>query len=182
MGNQLLEFQLLKERYECIKDELALLEKNHKDFMIKYSERKKKLTKSLDFHTLVLEAHQWWMSGLQYIAHMNMEEIQTHEGIEHLKNSLSCFIKEHPSLKESQIARITELAHHLGSKQVEQAEQNSKRCLEVQEMLQVKQNQIAGAEERLKKVDFKIFKTFCSALFIKPKSECQLFSAQLGSI
>nr|XP_047140642.1 puratrophin-1 isoform X2 [Hydra vulgaris] len=151
LGNQLLKLPVLKDIHESIKDTLVTLEKYLKDFILKYSERKKKLTKSLDFHTLVLEAHQWWMTGLQYIAHMNMEEIQTHEGITHLKNSLCHFIKENPFLKESQIARITELAHHLGSKYVEQAEQNSKRCLEVQEMLQVKQNQIAGAEERLKR-------------------------------
>ncbi|XP_065671582.1 puratrophin-1 isoform X5 [Hydra vulgaris] len=151
LGNQLLKLPVLKDIHESIKDTLVTLEKYLKDFILKYSERKKKLTKSLDFHTLVLEAHQWWMTGLQYIAHMNMEEIQTHEGIAHLKNSLCHFIKENPFLKESQIARITELAHHLGSKYVEQAEQNSKRCLEVQEMLQVKQNQIAGAEERLKR-------------------------------
>ena len=151
-GKFLTELDALVVDRDVLKEKLSDLERTVTEYSQKYNERKKRLNKCVDFHKLVQETSMWWMSGLQHIAHMNMEEIQTHDGIERLKTSLQKFIETNPPTTESQIARITELAHHLGSKQVEQAEQVSCRCLEVQEMLQVKQNQILGAEGRFKKV------------------------------
>lgn len=114
--------------------------------------RMKKLKKSFEFYQLLNDGKTWWMSGLEYIAHMNMEDIQTEEGIERLKTSLDEFMKNTPKCQESQIARLTELAHHLGSQCVESAEQVNSKCKEVEGMLQAKNNQIMGARERLKKV------------------------------
>lgn len=122
------------------------------DYSEKYTIRSKKLRKCVEFHQLLKEGNNWWMSGLQYIAHMNMEDIQTQEGITRLKTSLDEFMENTPRCEESQIARVTELAHHLGSKHVESAEQVNSKCLEVEGMLQAKKNQILGAEARLKKV------------------------------
>ena len=53
---------------------------------------------------------------------------------------------ENPPVSESELAKITELAHHLGCNQVKQAEQVNSRCTEAQVMLQSKLNQINGAE------------------------------------
>ena len=125
------------------------------EFSLNCKSRSKKLNKCLEFHQLTTEANRWWMLGMQYIAHMNMEDIQTHEGIARLKTSLKEFMETNPKCEDSQIARATELAHHLGSKHVEAAELTNSRCLEVQEMLKAKQNQILGAESRLKQVKLK---------------------------
>ena len=125
-----------------------LLELNHilNEYSSKYNDRKKKIKQSLDFYTLVEKVTERWTVGFKYAAHMNMEDIQTIEGIQRLKSSLNDFMKDNPAVSESELAKITELAHHLGSNQVKQAEQVNCRCLEAQVMLQSKQNQINGAE------------------------------------
>ena len=151
-GKYLIDLDALVVDRDVLKEKLFELERTSNEYSLKYLERKKKLKTCVDFHTAVQESNSWWMSGLQHIAHMNMEEIQTRDGIERLKTSIQDFIQGNPPITESQIAKITDYAHHLGTKQVEQAEQVSSRCLEVQEMLQVKQNQIVGAEGRFRKV------------------------------
>lgn len=151
-GKYLIELDELQIDRDVLIGKLHELQNELNDFTAKYNERKKKLKKCVDFHTLVQEATQWWMSGLQYIAHMSMEEIQTLDGIHRLHASITNFKQNNPPISESQIAKITDLAHHLSSKQVEQAEQVSSRTLEVQEMLQVKMNQILGAEGRFRQV------------------------------
>lgn len=152
IGKYLIDLEELEVDRDILNKRLQDLENLYAEFSAKFNERKKKLTQCIDFHTFIEEATKWWVSGMQHIAHLNMEEIQTLEGIARLKKSIEEFVANNPPVRDSKIARITELAHHLGSKQVEQAEQVKSQCLEINEMFQKKQNQISGAEEPYKKV------------------------------
>ena len=68
-------------------------------------------------------------------------------GIKRLRHSLNEFMREHPPVSESELARITELAHRLGSSKVKEAEHVNSRCTEAKVMLRNRQNQIRGAEK-----------------------------------
>ncbi len=81
---------------------------------------------------------------------MNMEDLQTAEGAEKLKDELKEFLTKNTSLEEKEMARMTELAHHLESEKLKmQAGQISARCAEVEEMINKKFNTIRAAEKRL---------------------------------
>ncbi len=81
---------------------------------------------------------------------MNMEDLQTLEGTQKLKSELEKFLSVNTSLEEKEMARMTELAHHLESEKLKmQAGQISARCAEVEEMILKKSNTIAAAENRL---------------------------------
>ena len=81
---------------------------------------------------------------------MNMEELQTLEGVLKLKEDLETFLKENAQPEEKIMARMTELAHHLESEKLKmQAGQISGRCSEVDEMIKKKYNTINAAERRL---------------------------------
>ena len=152
-GRQLVMCQDLVKDHDLLQEKLDQLEYVTTEFNNKFHIREKRLNKCLDFHTLVQQASHWQMQGLQYIAHLDMEDIQTEDGIQRLKASLQEYISDHPPITESQLARITELAHFLGSKNIKlQAEQVSRQCLDVQEMLLKKQCQVVGAEQRFKQV------------------------------
>ncbi len=81
---------------------------------------------------------------------MNMEDLQTLEGTQKLKSELEKFLSDNTALEEKEMARMTELAHHLESEKLKmQAGQISARCAEVEEMILKKSNTIAAAENRL---------------------------------
>ena len=145
-GKYLSEVDVIHVEQDRIKATLTELNYVLNEYTMKYNERKKKIYQSLQFYALVEKVTERWTVGFKYAAHMNMEDIQTIEGIHRLKASLDEFMKKNPAVSESELAKITELAHHLGSNQVKQAEQVNCRCLEAQVMLQNKQNQINGAE------------------------------------
>lgn len=145
-GKYLAEVDEIHVEQDRIKETLRELNSVLHEYSQKYNERKKKINQSQQFYTLVEKVTERWTVGFKYAAHMNMEDIQTIEGIQRLKNSLNEFMMQNPAVSESELAKITELAHHLGSNQVKQAEQVNCRCLEAQVMLQNKQNQINGAE------------------------------------
>ena len=80
---------------------------------------------------------------------MNMEELQTMEGVQKLKEDLRAFLKENPKPEEKVMARITELAHHLESDKLKmQAGQIIGRCSEVDDMIKKKLKTINAAEKR----------------------------------
>lgn len=68
-------------------------------------------------------------------------------GIKRLRHSLNDFMRDNPPVSESELARITELAHRLGSSKVKEAEHVNSRCAEAKVMLRNRQNQIRGAEK-----------------------------------
>lgn len=57
------------------------------------------------FLTLLKTAEQWSISVLEFLAHMNMEDIQTQEGIQRLKTSLNEFTHVHPEIEESKVCK-----------------------------------------------------------------------------
>ena len=97
-----------------------------------------------------------------------MEDLQTKEGTEKLREELDQFLTDNPPSSESQLARITELAHHLGSKQLKmQAEQVSSRCKEVEDMIIKRQNMIKSAENRLKVFHFTLITLFAHTYLLQ---------------
>ena len=81
---------------------------------------------------------------------MNMEDLQTLQGVQKLKEELETFLKENSLFGEKEMARMTELAHHLESERLKmQAGQISTRCSEVEEMIKKKFKTVESAEARL---------------------------------
>ena len=81
---------------------------------------------------------------------MNMEDLQTIEGVLTLKENLEVFLKENPKPEERIMARMTELAHHLESDKLKmQAGQIIGRCSEVDEMILKKLKTINASEKKL---------------------------------
>ena len=81
---------------------------------------------------------------------MNMEDLQTSEGVQKLREELQHFLDENKPSEEKEMARMTELAHHLESEKLKmQAGQISSRCSEVDEMIKKKFKTVKAAEERL---------------------------------
>ena len=72
------------------------------------------------------------------------------EGTEKLKDELNDFLLENKSLEEKEMARMTELAHHLENEKLKmQAGQINGRCSEVKEMISKKFNTIESTEKKL---------------------------------
>ena len=79
-----------------------------------------------------------------------MEDLQTSEGVQKLRGDLEHFLDENKPIEEKEMARMTELAHHLESEKLKmQAGQISGRCSEVDEMIKKKFKTVKAAEERL---------------------------------
>lgn len=79
-----------------------------------------------------------------------MEDLQTSEGVQKLREELEHFLDENKPLEEKEMARMTELAHHLESEKLKmQAGQISGRCSEVDEMIKKKFKTVKAAEDRL---------------------------------
>ena len=86
---------------------------------------------------------------------MNMEDLQTLQGVQKLKEELETFLKDNSLFGEKEMARMTELAHHLESERLKmQAGQISTRCSEVEEMIKKKFKAVESAEARLLQVGF----------------------------
>ena len=136
----------LQMEQDRLKDKLTELNHTLNEYSSTYDEREKKVQQTSEFYTLVEKATERWMAAFKYAAEMNMEDIKSIEGIKRLKHSLIDFMKENPSVSESELAKITELAHRLGCNKVKEAEHVNSRCSEAKVMLRNKQNQIKGAE------------------------------------
>uniref|UniRef100_A0A069DN39 Puratrophin protein n=1 Tax=Clytia hemisphaerica TaxID=252671 RepID=A0A069DN39_9CNID len=150
LGTQLTTIEDLESDRQLINEKLDELRHLCSEYSAKYAERSKKLTQCVNFHQLLKAAEQWWMSAMQFIANMNLEDIQTQGGIDRLKGSFDEFTQTHPEFEESKVIKMTELAHHLGHNQVTKAEQMNKKCSDIKNMLEAKKNQILGAEKRIK--------------------------------
>lgn len=160
LGTHLHTIKDLESDHPLIETKLEQLRHLCTDYTQQYTECSKKLNKSVAFLTLLKTAEQWSISVLEFLAHMNMEDIQTQEGIQRLKMSLDEFAHAHPEIEESKVVRMTELAHHLGHQQVTKAEQVNGRCSEVKNMLSQKMNQILGAEKRIKVIHYFLLVNF----------------------
>ena len=88
LGAQLTTIEDLESDRQLINEKLDELRHLCSEYSAKYSERLKKLTQCVNFHQLLKTAEQWWMSAMQFIANMNLEDIQTQEGIDRLKGLL----------------------------------------------------------------------------------------------
>jgi len=136
-----------------IKERLVELEDKHAQLLAKIEERKKTLAQGVEFFTHSEQASDWSLQCLRFIAQMNMEELQTMEGAQMLKESLETFLRDNPKPEEKVMARMTELAHHLESDKLKmQAGQIIGRCSEVDEMIKKKLKTINGAEKRFQSV------------------------------
>eukprot|EP00794_Sanderia_malayensis_P018860 gene18860-20760_t len=133
-----------------IRDRLDRLQELSDDFSMKIESRKKNLTQAVNFHTLCEKASDWSLQCLRYIAQMNMEDLLTAEGAEKLRKDLEQFLNENTALEEKEMARMTELAHHLESERLKMhAGQICARCAEVDEMINKKFNTIKSAEKKI---------------------------------
>ena len=103
LGTQLRTIKDLESDHLLIETKLEQLRDLCADYNQRYVDSSKKLNKSVAFLTLLKTAEQWSNSVLEFLAAMNMEDIQTHEGIQRLKTSLDEFTHAHPEIDESKV-------------------------------------------------------------------------------
>ncbi|XP_065065061.1 puratrophin-1-like isoform X2 [Rhopilema esculentum] len=133
-----------------LKERVEKLASAQTEFTSKLEDRRKQLSQGIEFYRLFEKASDWSLQSLRYIAQMNMEDLQTLQGVQKLKEELETFLKDNSLFGEKEMARMTELAHHLESERLKmQAGQISTRCSEVEEMIKKKFKTVESAEARL---------------------------------